>query len=46
MFKHCYHRALDIACKFYGPEHADVAIYLNNLARALKAQVFYTIALF
>lgn len=32
-------RALDIAGKVYGPEHADVATYLNNLARVLKAQV-------
>lgn len=32
-------RALDIAKKVYGPEHADVATYLNNLARVLKAQV-------
>ena len=37
-------RALDIAVKVYGPEHADVATYLNNLARVLKAQVsvFFT----
>lgn len=32
-------RALEIAKKVYGPEHADVATYLNNLARVLKAQV-------
>lgn len=35
----CDRRALAIARKVYGPEHADVATYLNNLARVLKAQV-------
>ena len=33
-----YQRALRIDEKTYGPEHPDVAIFLNNIAMLLKAQ--------
>ena len=32
-------RAIEIGEKVFGPEHSDLAVWLNNRARLLKAQV-------